>query len=221
MFKTLMDLWKGKNFLTAVLGSFEDMLKHAETLFAYAVGELVEDTHGKTDKKHLYALDRDINKLERGIRKRIVEHLSIQPAVDVPTCLVLMSVVKDAERLGDYAKNLYEVSEMLETPFTRTRFNTQFGGLDDQIKGLYERTRKAFISSDEALAREVINEQHKIVKQLDDLVARFAQGTLSTNEAVCSALTARYLKRFAAHLGNIASAVIMPVSDLDYFDEKV
>jgi hypothetical protein len=31
---------------------------------------------------------------------------------------------------------------------------------------------------------------------------------------------ARYFKRIAAHLTNIATSVILPLTDLDYFDER-
>ena len=48
-----------------------------------------------------------------------------------------------------------------------------------------------------------------------------AHGNLSVNEAVCFTLTARHFKRLAAHLTNIATSVILPLSELDYFDEKI
>jgi len=37
---------------------------------------------------------------------------------------------------------------------------------------------------------------------------------------VCLALAFRFLKRVNAHLGNIASSVVMPLHKIDYFDEK-
>ncbi len=53
------------------------------------------------------------------------------------------------------------------------------------------------------------------------LIEKVAKGdNLSTNEAVCFALTARYFKRITAHLSNIATSVVLPLSELDYFDEK-
>jgi len=38
--------------------------------------------------------------------------------------------------------------------------------------------------------------------------------------AVCFALIAKHFKRIVAHLVNIATSVILPLSDLDYFDER-
>jgi hypothetical protein len=38
--------------------------------------------------------------------------------------------------------------------------------------------------------------------------------------AVCFALAARHFKRIVAHLVNLATSVVLPYSDLDYFDER-
>jgi len=38
--------------------------------------------------------------------------------------------------------------------------------------------------------------------------------------AICFALVARHFKRIVAHLVNIATSVVLPYSDLDYFDER-
>jgi len=52
-------------------------------------------------------------------------------------------------------------------------------------------------------------------------VQKIAKSNIPTNEAVCLALLARYFKRIAAHLANIGSSVIVPISDLDFYDEKL
>ena len=54
--------------------------------------------------------DVKINKLQRKIRKRVMLHLSVQAnSPDLPYCLVLISLIKDVERIGDYAKDLSEI----------------------------------------------------------------------------------------------------------------
>jgi phosphate uptake regulator len=51
-------------------------------------------------------------------------------------------------------------------------------------------------------------------------LTKLAASDLSTNEGVCYTLVARYFKRIAAHLVNISTSVVLPISQLDYFDEK-
>ena len=62
--------------------------------------------------------------------------------------------------------------------------------------------------------------EKRIARSCDEIVRKVAQSNLTVNEAVCFALIARYFKRIMAHLVNIATSVVLPLSDLDYFDEK-
>ena len=176
----------------------------------------LSDKTGKT-----YKIDKKVNLLEREIRKRVVEHLSIQPGADVPVSLVLMSVVKDAERIGDYCKNILEVISLLDKPLEKALFETYFNHIDQNILEIFEKTQKAFIESDEKMAKEILYIERGIVKNCDDIVKKLSKSQLTTNEAVCLTLLARYFKRVAAHLANIGSSVILPVSDLDFFDERL
>lgn len=221
MFYNLLSFWKGKDFLTTVLKDFEEMLIEAEKMYKSVQQVLIEgceDPEAVRDK--IYKVDRSINELEKNIRKRIVEHLTLQPAVDVPVCLVLMSVVKDAERLGDYAKNLFEVSELLKGPIDKELFKKLFGNADEQLIQLAEKTRNAFVHSDESVARELFALERDIVFKCRSALHTLADSEIEANVAVCFTLISRYFKRIAAHLSNIGTSVILPVDKLDFFDEK-
>ncbi len=221
MFKNLMAFWKGKDFLTEVLQEFKEMLGDTKGMFESVCGALIKGRQHPDIEAKIYKIDKRVNSLEREIRKRIVEHLSIQPGTDVPVSLVLMSVVKDAERVGDYCKNLLEITTLLDKPIEKKRFEKLFDGIDKKILETFEMAEKAFIESDEKVAKQIMYLEREIVKNCDDIIKKTAKGSLSANEAVCFALLARYFKRIAAHLANIGSSVILPISDLDFFDEKL
>jgi phosphate uptake regulator len=220
MFKNLLQFWKGKDFLSQVLDEFKAMLDNAQSMFDSVCRRLIDNETENNLEDSIYNLDNKINDAERDIRKRIVEHLSMQPSVDVSTSLLLMSVVKDAERLGDYAKNLLDVTKILEKPIDKSRYKDLFNSIDQEILELFGQTKKAFIESDEDKAAESWNYETKIVKRCEEVIAKLAKSNLSANEAVCFTLIARHFKRIAAHLTNIATSVILPLTDLDYFDEK-
>lgn len=220
MFKNLLGFWKGKDFLSQVFGNFSEMLDGAEQMFRLVCGSLLEHVEEPDLKKKIYDIDKRVNLLQKDIRRRIMEHLSLQPTVDVPTALVLMSVVKDAERLGDYSKNLYQVTELLQKPIDRPLFAEYFGELDADILTLFEQTRQAFIDADEDKARSAWDYEKRIAKLCDGVVEKAANSQLPVNQAVCLALMARHLKRIVAHLVNIATSFILPLSDLDYYDER-
>ena len=220
MFSNLLSFWRGKDFLSQVIDDFSKMLDNAENMHTMVTRALLENDQPANLKDTVYQLDKKINRLERSIRRRIVEHLTLQPTVDTSMCLCLMSVVKDAERIGDYIKNLYEVIGLLEKPIDRSVFDTYFNGMNDNILKLFKDTEAAFVQEDDNKAKASFQLESKLVKECDDILAKLAKSDLNTNEGVCYALIARYFKRIAAHLVNISTSVILPVSQLDYFDEK-
>ncbi|MFC1643694.1 phosphate uptake regulator PhoU [Chlamydiota bacterium] len=221
MFKNLLDFWKGKNFLTVVLEEFDNMISLSQKMYTTTIKVLVKgDTLDTNLKDNIYDNDRKINELERDIRKKIVEHLVLQPSVDITVCLVLMSVVKDAERLGDYCKNLYEIIELHHGPLGKKNYETYLKGLEDKIMEIFTKTRKAFKESDEATSQSIIVTNKDILSTLTEALNKIAASDLTAREAVSLAATTRYFRRITSHLGNIASSVVMPVTDLDYFDEK-
>ena len=220
MFKNLLSFWKGKDFLEQVLEDFKIMLDDSETMFEAVCAQLLVGGEKGGLKEKIYSIDKQVNNLQKEIRRRIVEHLSLQPSVNVNACLILMSVVKDAERLGDYSKNLYGVTELLAEPIDCALFSEYFDEMDKNILALFQQTKKAFIDADEEQARSAWQHETKIAKGCDKIVERLAQSNLTVNQAVCLTLVARYFKRIVAHLVNIATSVVLPLSDLDYFDEK-
>lgn len=220
MFKNLLGFWKGRQFLDQVFGEFKEMLDDTEHMFTVVCDRLINNVDKPGLKQSIYDVDKRVNALQREIRKRIVEHLTLQPTVDVTACLVLMSVVKDAERLGDYCKNLFEVAELLAEPIDREAFSQYFDELDIKIIDLFKQTSHAFVDADEDVARQAWDTERLIAKGCDQIVEEIAKSDLPPNRAVCYVLIARHLKRIVAHLTNIATAVILPLTDLDYFDEK-
>ncbi len=221
MFKNLIAFWKGKGFLTEVLEGFKKMLDDTKYMFESVYEGLMNGTANPALRDKIYEVDKQVNLFEREIRKRIVEHLSIQPSVDIPMSLILMSVVKDAERVGDYCKNIFEIIDLLNKPIKKELFEELFDSIDKKLLEEFEKTQKAFIESDEKLAKEIIYLERETVKNCDEIVQKIAKSNIPTNEAVCLALLARYFKRIAAHLANIGSSVIVPISDLDFYDEKL
>ncbi len=220
MFKNLLQFWKGKDFLTEVLEEFKQMLNDCQAMFESVCRRLIDNKKEEGLEEKIYSIDKKVNAIERNIRKRIVEHLSIQPSVDVSTSLVLMSVVKDAERLGDYAKNLLEITKILAGPLDKEKYNQFFDHIEEKIKSLFECTKKAFIETDENKASQAWGYEREAVKLCDSIIEKVAKSSLSVNEAVCFVLMARYFKRIAAHLANIATSMVVPLSDLDYYNDQ-
>lgn len=219
MFENILGFWKGKDFLTQVIDDFKSMLDDTEKMYGLIQEALLHDSQDPNLKEQIYTLDKNVNRNEKKIRKRIIEHLSLQPKVETSWCLCVMSVVKDAERVGDYCKNLYEVKTYLDKPIDKDLFNSYFNSIDLDLMEMFKGTRDAFIDSDNEKASSTWETKTKIGNRCDDTLQKLAKSDLPTNQAVCYTLIARHFKRISSHLVNIATSVVLPVSDLDYYDE--
>lgn len=220
MFKNLLQFVKGKDFLTQTLSDFNDMLEIAETMYVKVIEKLFQPGELKNLKEEMYELDEKINQLEKSIRKRIMEHLILQPTIDLSTSLVLMSVIKDAERLGDYIKNILEVISLFKNPLDKKDYAVFFNSTDQIVTKLFHETKEAFVCSDENKAENAWGYERKISLKCDSIIEEIAKSDMETNKAVCYVLLARYYKRLTAHLTNIATSVVLPLSEIDFYQKS-
>ncbi|MFP6683412.1 MAG: hypothetical protein VB934_01815, partial [Polyangiaceae bacterium] len=134
--------------------------------------------------------------------------------------LLIMSLIKDAERLGDYAKNLLEVRELHDKDLPDDERVGELREIRQSVETLARETRHVFETSDEERATELTIEGRIVAKRCDDLIRRVAGANYDGATAVALTLGARFYKRIDSHLLNLLSGVIMPLHKLDYFDEK-
>jgi phosphate uptake regulator len=221
MFRELVQMWKKIGLLKRALHNFLEMIDLVESMYRCSTEVLFGARKLPDARETIYKTDIEVNKRERRLRKELVEHLAVNPRGDAPACLVLMSVAKDAERAGDYCKNLLEVAGMLRSPAMDTKYADDLREMADLVAATFRQTRTAFAQENQTLGHEIIVEETKIAKRSDTMVEKIANDPdLDANQAVCLALAFRFLKRVNAHLGNVASSVVMPLHKIDYFDEK-
>ncbi|MFW6158766.1 MAG: PhoU domain-containing protein [Planctomycetota bacterium] len=221
MLKDLIRMWKKIDLLKESFEQFLSMIDMVEQMFRCSTDALFGARKCANARGTLFKTDISVNKTERHIRKNLVEHLAVNPRADAPACLILMSASKDVERAGDYCKNLLEVADMLKTPAMETAYGEDLREMADLVTAGFAKTRTAFAEENHTVAHNVIVEETQIAKRSDAMVEKVANDeSLDANQAVCLALAFRFLKRVNAHLGNVASSVVMPLHKIDYFDEK-
>ncbi|MBN1897684.1 MAG: phosphate uptake regulator PhoU [Spirochaetes bacterium] len=220
IFKEMIRVWKGKTFMDSIMSDFKRMMKEIYTMFDNVTSLLFQHKRIPGINKRIYDEDHFVNKSERKIRKRIIEHLAVQPGVDIGPSLIMMSIVKDAERIGDYCKNLLEVYHMFKVFNKKHKYYSTFKQMRDKIVNLIFTTDQSFRKSWDDKARQVMEDAFKIEKDCDQLLQEFSNSKMTANEAVNLTLMSRHFKRIAAHLSNIASAVIYPVHRIDFSLDK-
>ncbi|MGL6249548.1 MAG: PhoU domain-containing protein, partial [Billgrantia desiderata] len=109
MFRQLFSALTSENTINLAFEDLTQMLRDGAWMFDRANEVLHSTVPADEVRQPLYERDRSINELERSIRRKVLRHLTVNPGHDVAICLALMSVAKDAERIGDYCKNVFEV----------------------------------------------------------------------------------------------------------------
>jgi len=220
-FGSFLDVFKADNWSNELVGMIGSMLEKAHGMFDYTSGVLIRGDEDTDPQARVYDEDQKINKLERKIRRRIISHLSLRGSrADVPSALIFMNAVKDGERLGDYVKNLHEVGEMMPADVNRQLYADKLGPISDEISVMFDNTRQAFEDSDEELAGKVIKQAKRSGREFEALIREIIASGMDANNAICMVLMLRFYKRLVAHMGNIASTVVMPVDLIDYYDES-
>jgi len=143
-------------------------------------------------------------------------HGTIHGAATFPVLLTMMSLVKDAERVGDYAKNIFDLAAL--RPDLDPADVEDLTALKDQVSNLLIRAHGIFKQQQAATAQEFLRETDGLQNHCDARVEHCIK--MSDRSRVSEALAYRYFKRIASHVGNIVTSVVMPVDKLDYFPDK-
>lgn len=199
-----------------------EMLDHAQWMFIRANQVLAGNLPAEDVRDSLYRRDQSINELERSIRRKILRHLTINPGDDVAACLALMSVAKDAERIGDYCKNVFEVGRFYKEGFHIAEFHDRLEQVRQRTRDLFPAVTEAFRNSDAKKAHAAIEVANAIGDECDEVIESLLKDDIAmqTHEAVAYSLLARHYKRVGSHLSNISTAVIGKLDDLDFKPEQ-
>ena len=163
--------------------------------------------------------DRQINATEVEIRRALLVHASVHGGIDTPEVLAFMNMIKDLERIGDYNKNILDLAEE-GVSFTESPEIDSILSLRDEVSSRISLMGEILSVRDEERARTYIERGDELRKDFDRRVNELLHSTEAAVTAVPKALLFRFLKRVSAHSSNVVSAVVMPVDQLDYFDES-
>ncbi|MDP1569861.1 MAG: PhoU domain-containing protein [Vicinamibacterales bacterium] len=207
----------GEDRLDEIEAKVQAMFGHDRHEFDLAMSALLGDVAAAEVNAELRAHDQKVNQLEREIRRALVVHASVAGGLDTPAVLVYMSVVKDIERIGDYAKNLLDLARD-GARFSGAPDEVEWRRLTSDISRSIADVGAVFKSRDTERARQLLAPSGQWLALFDERVSALVRGG-DAPQPVARALAYRYLKRVVAHLMNVLSAVVMPVDKLDYFDE--
>ncbi len=219
MLKELIKLFKKSNLLKEAHKDACVMLNRANNMFDNASAKLRgrEIPHPDID---IFYEERKIDKTERAVRKKVLIHLSATGAMDTPGAIILIGIVIDIERVGDYTTNILELARAANMKLDAGILEDELTKIELEIEHLFDVVSKAFEEYNKDMAETVINK--KLTKRCEILLQQLMTEDigLSVQNAVVAALYIRYLKRIAAHLLNIATSLVQPFEKVRFMPES-
>jgi len=216
MFESFLSFWKQSDILSVAYKEVGKMLLISKNMYHYSMKVLLE---GQQEKRDLYKEDQQLNKLQIDVRRKVLEHLAISPNQDITPSLILISIIIDIERVGDYSKNLLELSHKYLEKMEGTYVN-EIIKIKKTVDDNFEKTIEAFTKCNKELGKEVMVSHAKIAKKCEAIVERLVDDPhIGSRLGIIYALLARYLKRVSAHLKNVSSSVVNPFHRLGYKPE--
>lgn len=190
------------------------MLREGRREFDIAADVLLSGGDPSAVREDVYRTDQGINQMERELRRRLVVHGVVHGIAALPGSLVLMSLVKDAERIGDYAKNIFELAS-LGVRFDDDARRRELVKRKTEISEFLGSVIAVMARPDEARARALLEEASEISAQCNAEGVRLIRDVQDRNPSG-EVLLLRYLKRVVSHARNVASSVVVPVDQLDF-----
>lgn len=220
MFSQLLQIFRNPSPMSKMAGIFTKMLQTTHEMNIKA-GRVVFDNDVPAEEiEQLYRSDVRVNKAERKVRKMVITHMAVGPEpTTIPHTLLLMSLVKDVERLGDYAKNLTEIREFFDGPFPTSLEGEELRVIRKMTDEAFDAVRAVLDGADQDAAMDRIRQLKDAGRRCDAVIPAIARSGASTREAVVLTATSRHYKRIGGHLLNLFTSVVMPLHKVDYFDE--
>lgn len=220
VFKDLVTIWNSEDSLSQAWTSSNEMLHLSHEMFTDSVNALRSGEKNKVIKS-IKLRDEEINQYHRDIRKKVVTYYSVSKDVtNINSGLVLINMVVDIERVGDYTKNILDLAKYYPKKLRSEKISEDLRIIEQAVIERFQNTVKAVEEMDEMAAKELIKSYRSDLGKLsDNLVASSISGDLKIGEehmASSMVLYARYLKRIGAHLKNITSVVINPFESIGY-----
>lgn len=164
------------------------------------------------------ATDRRINDAEQQLRSELVVHVSVRGSDDIGLVLGYTLLLKKIERIGDQAKNIFELATE----------GVSLVGADDieefvtrrqEISLMYVEAADLLASQDVDAARDFLARSLELNDQCGAKVREYMQSERPGSWAVPRAILYRYWKRIVANLAGIVTAAIEPLQSIDYLDD--
>jgi phosphate transport system protein len=217
--RNLLSLFKKDNLYAQALAESHQMLDIDLEMFEASV-ESLRRCDDATMPVDVYKMDKQVNRFERDVRRKVMTHLTVSGPADVASGLMLVSVVIDIERIGDYATNIFDLARYHPRRLDAGSLEAEVTAIETQVSELFRLMVDAFKTNDVEKARKImLTYKEKLAAECEGIVKRIVMGEVSdlpASDAATLTLYIRYLKRIAAHSRNLVSGIVNPFHRIGY-----
>lgn len=225
MFRELLDIFTNAPPLEDAAKELGSMMGEARAMVLDASSMRWGGKATDAARADLTRRDQVLGEHQQNIRRAVALHFSGEESRALSFGLKLMSLVKDVERIGDYAKNLVKIPELCGSPADRAIYNyveePSVAELCDIVRHIEDIVRECpdvFGRFDAETARALTTKGQAIGKRCDGVLRQVAGSDYPADVVVNVTLTTRFYKRILGHHLNILSAVYMPLDLIDSFE---
>ncbi|MFV0523324.1 MAG: PhoU domain-containing protein [Acidimicrobiales bacterium] len=193
------------------------MLGDARHSFDLASTAVLSGADPATIGQDIAATDARINETELQIRSELVVHVAVRGNADIGAVLGYMLLIKKVERIGDQAKNIFDLASE-GVSLAGAEDLDEFLARRDEISRLYVAAAELLTVEDEERARALLARTSVINDECAVLIADLMRSERPGSWAVPRAMLYRYWKRIVANLAGITTAAIEPFQTMDYLE---
>ena len=225
IFTDLLSVWRKEDLLSQAWDESLQMLDLSHKMFNKAVKKSKKQENLSV-LKELKNRDKEINSYQREVRRKIVTHFALEQSThDVTSLMVLVNMIVDIERIGDYSKNILDLAMNYPDALNTKHLHKDLYDIEKAVKERFDNTVDAVKTQDIEIARDLLKGYKEHVTGASDrIVNNIIAGDLefeSGSEAAAIALYARYLKRIGSHLKNITTTIVNPIDAIGYKVKKI
>lgn len=217
-FKELFKMFQKGDLLSQAVSDTHEMMDISYELYSNVIAMLVQ-SEAKYDYEYVIKQDYLLNHFEKSIRRKAYEHISLNDKEDqnLYTAVILLTIVSNIERLGDYCKNICDMAEY-KIKMTNNDLNSRIATLATKIDANYIQTITSFKETNSGIAKKVIDDHYAIKLEIDALLVDLINKETAAGEnLVIYALTLRFMKSISAHLMNVASSITNPIDKIGHY----
>ena len=218
MFKKWLAIFKKDTLMDRAYQRSFMMLDLTREMFLKAK-ESLRNLEDKDVDLNVRDKDLEINKYEREVRRNVFNDLAVGGTVKLPSALILVSIIIDIERIGDYTKNIVELALVHPGKLKGGKFEKDLQRVEAAVEDNLVKTRACFEFGDKNSALKLL-EKYKWVNDVcdDNLEALIKEEDkdIRPGDAVALGIYFRWLKRINSHLRNITTSIINPFDRIGF-----